>query len=252
MALRATRAQLPGSPPRRRRDPRPPSLLPSRGSSAGRRRQHLQLRCRPGVRVAPNSRRSDLVMFSHPPGTSAPPAHRASRSAHNIRLVLVDPPRPGLHRQTEAGPPPRDPTARSPRSSPRRRPRRSNGRFPPAPPPPPCDREAPRPAVPEPAASPRQRCRRVASVARRHTGCNRSCFNDRSAPVMTRASAAAPASVAITVTASIAWSASRGSSAPSLSRPPCTTSCQAVSGASAGGRAGQRRRHVRKSCGGMA
>jgi hypothetical protein len=44
----------------------------------------------------------------------------------------------------------------------------------------------------------------------------------------------APAWVAITVTGSILWSASRGSSTPSLSRPPCTTSCQAVAVASAG------------------
>jgi hypothetical protein len=59
-----------------------------------------------------------------------------------------------------------------------------------------------------------------------------------------------PAWVAITVTASIVWSASRGSSTPSLSRPPCTTSCQAVAGASAGGR-GSVSTMSRKSCGGM-
>jgi hypothetical protein len=60
----------------------------------------------------------------------------------------------------------------------------------------------------------------------------------------------APAWVAITVTGSIVWSALRGSSTPSLSRPPCTTSSQVVAGASAGGR-GSASTMSRKSCGGM-
>src|ERR1700676_3606762 len=51
-ALRAARAQLPRSPHPARPEIEPPSLLPSRGSSARRRRQHLQRCRRPGIRIA--------------------------------------------------------------------------------------------------------------------------------------------------------------------------------------------------------
>ena len=117
-----------GAQPRRRRDRSPrPSLLPSRGSSARRRRQHLQRRHRPGIRIAKELPPLRLGHVLPPRVLPRRPliGHPGPRII--TLFVLVDPPRPRLHRQWQARLPPRAATARSPRSSPRRRSRRSSG-----------------------------------------------------------------------------------------------------------------------------
>ena len=80
----------------------PRSLLPSRGSSARRRRQHLQRRHRPGIRVPKELPPLRLGHVRPPRAFPRRPliGHPCPRVI--VRLVFVDPPQPGLHRQRSA------------------------------------------------------------------------------------------------------------------------------------------------------